>query len=210
MKVLGQQRASFSLLIDGSCISKIFDNATMLEQIMDIFRVCKSVVVFRCSPLEKASIIAKMMERDPKAFCCAIGDGGNDINMIQTAHVGVGIEGNEGNQAAFFADYSVPEFQGLRRLVLWHGRCFGQKAFSVFLPNTIFTGHIFMAVMFWSNWMNGFSGVNIFTHFYFSLYSVLNTNITPVIYILFNYDVQFDRSIKTPSTYEPKDQFKLP
>ena len=181
----------------------------MLDRITKIFQVSKSVVVYRCSPLEKASIIAKMMEVDPTVFCCAIGDGGNDINMIQTAHVGVGIEGNEGNQAAFFADYSVPEFKGLRRLVLWHGRNFGQKAFSVFLPNTIFAGHIFMAVMFWSNWMNGFSGENIFKGFYFSLYSVLNTNVCPLIYLLFEYDVEYDPKVKTPMSYTPVSEHFL-
>lgn len=53
--------------------------------------------MFRCSPNEKAHVIKFTMENDKKAFCCAIGDGANDINMIQTAHIGVGIEGNEGN-----------------------------------------------------------------------------------------------------------------
>jgi hypothetical protein len=61
-----------------------------------------------------------------------------------------------------------------------------------------------MAVMFWSNWMNGFSGVNIFTHFYFSLYSVMNTNITPVIYLVFEYDVEYDPKVKTPERYGPR------
>ena len=55
---------------------------------------------------------------DKNAFCMAVGDGGNDINMIQTAQVGIGIEGLEGNQAAYFSDYSVPQFKGLRRLLL--------------------------------------------------------------------------------------------
>ena len=51
-----------------------------------------------------------MIKHDPTAFTVAIGDGANDINMIQTAHIGIGIEGNEGNVAAYFGDYSLPEF----------------------------------------------------------------------------------------------------
>lgn len=52
---------------------------------------------------------------------CSIGDGANDVNMIQKAHIGIGIMGKEGNQAAQFADFAVPEFQHLRRLMFWHG-----------------------------------------------------------------------------------------
>lgn len=40
-----------------------------------------------------------------------IGDGGNDVGMIQEAHVGIGIEGKEGKQAALASDYSIREFQ---------------------------------------------------------------------------------------------------
>ncbi len=57
----------------------------------------------------------------------AIGDGGNDVNMIQKAHIGIGIMGKEGNQAASFADYAIGQFKDLRRLVFWHGRMTGVK-----------------------------------------------------------------------------------
>lgn len=55
----------------------------------------------------------------------SIGDGANDVNMIQAAHIGIGIMGKEGNQAAAFSDYAVPEFRCLRKLMFWHGRQFG-------------------------------------------------------------------------------------
>jgi P-type E1-E2 ATPase len=92
-----------------------------------LFDICSCVIVYRSSPEEKAQIIKFVMKSDPNAFTCAIGDGANDINMIQTAHIGVGIEGNEGNQAAYFCDYAIQEFQGIRRLILWHGRGFGLR-----------------------------------------------------------------------------------
>ena len=53
---------------------------------------------------------------------CSIGDGGNDVGMIQEAHIGVGIVGKEGKQASLAADYSIKEFRSLKLLVLWHGR----------------------------------------------------------------------------------------
>ena len=52
----------------------------------------------------------------------AIGDGSNDINMIQEAHIGVGIQGNEGNEASVSADYSLLEFKQMERLIFRHGR----------------------------------------------------------------------------------------
>jgi len=124
----------YALLLDGTSLPVIFGDQEMADILIQVFDCTASVVVFRCSPDEKAQMIQFVQKHNPKAFCCAIGDGANDINMIQVSQVGVGIEGNEGNQAAFFSDYSIPEFQGIRRLLLWHGRSFGLKTFSVFVP----------------------------------------------------------------------------
>ncbi len=57
----------------------------------------------------------------------AIGDGANDVNMIQTATIGVGVLGQEGATAAQYSDYSVPSFECVHRLLMVHGRSFGQK-----------------------------------------------------------------------------------
>jgi len=57
----------------------------------------------------------------------AIGDGANDVNMIQSADLGFGLMGKEGNQAAAFADYALPKFQDLRRVLFWHGRGYGWR-----------------------------------------------------------------------------------
>ena len=52
----------------------------------------------------------------------AIGDGGNDVAMIQEANVGIGIVGKEGKQASLAADYSITKFKHLNLLLLWFGR----------------------------------------------------------------------------------------
>ena len=112
----------FCLLINGNTISQIIksDNPEAKKRVLDLIDKSVSIVVYRCSPDGKASIV-NFVKEDKKVTCLAIGDGGNDINMIQSAHIGVGIEGNEGTQAAFFADYSIPNFKSLRRLIFWHG-----------------------------------------------------------------------------------------
>ena len=61
----------------------------------------------------------------------AIGDGANDVNMIQQAHIGFGLMGKEGNQAAAFSDYAIPRFKDLRRALFWHGRGYGNRMINL-------------------------------------------------------------------------------
>ena len=90
------------------------------------------MVVYRCSPRQKAQIVDLIKMKIKDSITLAIGDGANDVNMIQSAHIGVGVFGKEGNQAAQFSDYAIPEFRMLRRLLFWHGRSFGVR-FSNFV-----------------------------------------------------------------------------
>ena len=64
----------------------------------------------------------KKIKSFAKLRCAAVGDGGNDVGMIQEADVGIGIVGKEGKQASLAADYSITQFSHLKRLILWHGR----------------------------------------------------------------------------------------
>ena len=82
---------------------------------------CNVVVCARCAPAQKAEVVSLVMKRLNKVSL-AIGDGGNDVPMIMSAHVGVGITGNEGMQAARSSDYAVGEFQKLKKLLAVHGR----------------------------------------------------------------------------------------
>lgn len=65
------------------------------------------VLACRVSPKQKADIVNMVKKRFPKKITLAIGDGANDVNMILQAHVGVGIAGKEGQQAARCADYAI-------------------------------------------------------------------------------------------------------
>ena len=80
-----------------------------------------AVVCCRCSPTQKA-LVTEGIKKYTGKKTCAVGDGGNDVGMIQSADVGIGIEGKEGKQAALASDYSLPQFKYLKRLLLWHGR----------------------------------------------------------------------------------------
>lgn len=80
-----------------------------------------AVVACRCSPTQKADVANLIREYTKKRICC-IGDGGNDVSMIQAADVGVGIVGKEGRQASLAADFSIEQFCYLTKLLVWHGR----------------------------------------------------------------------------------------
>ena len=84
---------------------------------------CQSpaVVCCRCSPTHKAHVVQLLCSHTKKPVS-AIGDGGNDVSMIQAANVGIGIVGKEGKQASLAADFSITSFNHISRLLVWHGR----------------------------------------------------------------------------------------
>ncbi|KAI7866462.1 phospholipid-translocating P-type ATPase [Spinellus fusiger] len=107
------------LVIDGESLELCLCNAN--EEFIEIATRLPVVVCCRCSPTQKAEITRLIKHRTKKRVLC-IGDGGNDVSMIQAADVGVGIVGKEGRQASLAADFSVTQFSHLTKLLLWHGR----------------------------------------------------------------------------------------
>jgi phospholipid-translocating ATPase len=107
------------LIIDGQSLQLCFDH--YLTRFMETAIMLPAVVCCRCSPTQKQQITTAIKRMTGRRVC-AIGDGGNDVSMIQAADVGVGIVGKEGRQASLAADFSVTQFSHLMRLLLWHGR----------------------------------------------------------------------------------------
>lgn len=84
----------------------------------------------RCSPTQKAIVAVQIKEIANKTIAC-IGDGGNDVAMIQKADVGLGIVGKEGMQASLAADFSVERFCDIKKLIIWHGRLSYKRSASL-------------------------------------------------------------------------------
>jgi phospholipid-translocating ATPase len=82
--------------------------------------MCEGVICCRVSPLQKA-LIVRLVKDGLGSMTLAIGDGANDVSMIQAADVGVGISGEEGLQAANSSDYAIAQFRFLKKLLLVHG-----------------------------------------------------------------------------------------
>ncbi|NXF84687.1 ATP9B ATPase, partial [Eubucco bourcierii] len=91
------------------------------HELVELACQCPAVVCCRCSPTQKAHIV-KLLQHHTGRRTCAIGDGGNDVSMIQAADCGIGIEGKEGKQASLAADFSISQFKHIGRLLMVHGR----------------------------------------------------------------------------------------
>uniref|UniRef100_A0A8C9VRX0 Phospholipid-transporting ATPase n=1 Tax=Scleropages formosus TaxID=113540 RepID=A0A8C9VRX0_SCLFO len=115
---LGQEN-ELALIIDGQTL-KYALSFDVRQSFLDLALSCKAVICCRVSPLQKSEIV-DMVKTHVNAITLAIGDGANDVGMIQTAHVGVGISGNEGMQATNSSDYSIAQFSYLEKLLLVHG-----------------------------------------------------------------------------------------
>ncbi|KAI4919319.1 hypothetical protein J4E85_009580 [Alternaria conjuncta] len=107
------------LLIDGESLALFLQH--FRQEFITVAVQLPTVVACRCSPTQKADVARLIREFTKKRVCC-IGDGGNDVSMIQAADVGVGIVGKEGRQASLAADFSIEQFCYLVKLLVWHGR----------------------------------------------------------------------------------------
>lgn len=122
---------TLALVIDGK--SLLFALEKDMEKLfLDLAVMCRAVICCRVSPLQKA-LVVKLVKRHLKALLLAVGDGANDVSMIQAAHVGVGISGVEGLQAARSADVAIGQFRFLRKLLLVHGAWSYQRISKVIL-----------------------------------------------------------------------------
>ena len=109
------------LLIDGVSLTRALENHRKL--FFEAAVRAPAVICSRCLPNQKA-VVTELVKTYSRQRVCSIGDGGNDVGMIQSADIGIGIVGKEGKQASLASDFSITEFKHLKALVLYHGRLY--------------------------------------------------------------------------------------
>jgi len=119
LSLLGSKSDSTALLIDGESLSYFLTHYR--QEFISLAVLLPAVIACRCSPTQKADVASQIRHHTRKRVAC-IGDGGNDVSMIQAADVGIGIVGKEGRQASLAADFSITQFHHLTKLLVWHGR----------------------------------------------------------------------------------------
>lgn len=172
-----RQRA---LVVDGKTLTVILDPRSGLTGLfLELTKTCSSVLACRATPLQKAYIV-RIVKEQLGMRTLAIGDGANDVSMIQIADVGVGIFGHEGTQAVMAADFAISRFSMLSRLLLLHGHwCYDRL--SRMILYFFYENATFVFVLFWYQIYCGFTGTVMMDQIYLMLYNLLFTSMPPLV-----------------------------
>ncbi|XP_078534374.1 phospholipid-transporting ATPase IA isoform X3 [Lissotriton helveticus] len=189
----------FALIIDGKSL-KYALTFGVRQYFLDLALSCKAVICCRVSPLQKSEVV-EMVKKQVKVITLAIGDGANDVSMIQTAHVGVGISGNEGLQAANSSDYSIAQFKYLKNLLLVHG-AWNYNRVSKCILYCFYKNIVLYIIEIWFAFVNGFSGQILFERWCIGLYNVMFTALPPLTLGIFERSCRKENMLKYPELYK--------
>lgn len=189
------------LVVDGQTLSHIegTDRTTSMSFYHLLLHV-DSVICCRASPSQKAALVKQVRHLVPTSMTLAIGDGANDISMIQEAHVGVGISGKEGLQAARVADYSIAQFRFLQRLLLVHGH-WNYMRTAKFVLLTFWKEMLFYApqVMF-TKW-SLYTGTSLYESDGLTVWNTLFSGLVVIIPGIFEQDLSAQTLLAVPELY---------
>uniref|UniRef100_A0A7N8XD56 Phospholipid-transporting ATPase n=1 Tax=Mastacembelus armatus TaxID=205130 RepID=A0A7N8XD56_9TELE len=174
---------------------------------VDMACECEAVICCRVTPKQKANVVS-LVKKYKKAVTLSIGDGANDVNMIKTADIGVGISGQEGMQAVMSSDYAFAQFRYLQRLLLVHGR-WSYIRMCKFLRYFFFKNFAFTLVHFWYSFFSGFSSQVAYEDWFITLYNLCYSSLPVLLVGLLDQDVNDKLSLKFPKLYLPGQQGTL-
>ncbi|KAM4700518.1 phospholipid-transporting ATPase VA [Discoglossus pictus] len=193
------KQPNLGLVIDGKTLAFALDTK-QADRFLSLARQCRSVLCCRSTPLQK-SMVVKLVRDKLKAMTLAIGDGTNDVSMIQVADVGVGISGQEGMQAVMASDFSVPRFRFLEKLLLVHGRwCYSRLANMVLY--FFYKNAMFVALLFWYQFYCGFSGSAMIDQWYLIFFNLLFSSVPQLITGILDKDLPAEMLLAVPELYK--------
>ncbi|CAE7251714.1 putative phospholipid-transporting ATPase DRS2 [Symbiodinium microadriaticum] len=189
-----------ALMVTGAALEQV-TSVGLLEEFLQASSVCSVVIACRVSPLQKAQLVRLVRESsDPQPVTLAIGDGANDVPMIQEAHVGVGVSGKEGRQAVNASDFAIAQFRFLERLLLVHGR-WDYRRTCKFILYTFWRNAIITMLLFYYTFFSGYSGTCMFTSTVWTSFSMIL--FWPIIATgISDRDVTAKQAVEHPSLYE--------
>ena len=190
--------ATHALVIDGDSLKLVLDDQ-LRQRFLILCKQCKAVLCCRVSPAQKAGVVA-MVKGGLDVMTLSIGDGANDVAMIQEADVGVGIAGEEGRQAAMSSDYAIGQFRFLQRLILVHGRWsyrrLGESIANFFYKNVVWTFTIF-----WYQIYCNFDMTYLYDYTYLLLINLAFTSLPVIMMGVLDQDVNDKVSLAVPQLY---------
>ncbi|VDN09235.1 unnamed protein product [Dibothriocephalus latus] len=187
-----------SMVVDGSTLTFLLE-PEVWPLFMRLAQLCSSVVCCRVSPHQKASVV-KAVKSELGVQTLAIGDGANDVNMIQCADVGIGISGQEGMQAVMASDFAISRFRFLKRLLLVHGHWCYEKLARMTLY-MFYKDALYILSLFWYQFFNGFSGSAHIDQLSQVLFMVAMTSVPPFVLGIFDNPLDASTLMANPELY---------
>jgi len=188
------------VVIDGATLGDFEADPSVLSIFIGLCTKTDSVICCRASPSQKAMMVSSIRNLDKKTVTLAIGDGANDIAMIQSADIGIGITGKEGLQAARSSDYSIAQFKFLQKLLLVHGR-YNYIRTSKFVLSTFYKELMFYLsqAIFQRNTM--FTGTSLYEPWSLSMFNTLFTSLPVLCIGMFEKDLKPATLLAVPELY---------
>uniref|UniRef100_A0A8C2N377 Phospholipid-transporting ATPase n=1 Tax=Cricetulus griseus TaxID=10029 RepID=A0A8C2N377_CRIGR len=190
----------YALVINGHSLAHALES-DVENDLLELACMCKTVVCCRVTPLQKAQVV-ELVKKHRNAVTLAIGDGANDVSMIKSAHIGIGISGQEGLQAVLASDYALAQFRYLQRLLLVHGR-WSYYRMCKFLCYFFYKNFAFTLVHFWFAFFCGFSAQTVYDQWFITLFNIVYTSLPVLAMGIFDQDVSDQNSMDCPQLYEP-------
>uniref|UniRef100_A0A672H312 Phospholipid-transporting ATPase n=1 Tax=Salarias fasciatus TaxID=181472 RepID=A0A672H312_SALFA len=189
---------NISVVIDGPTLTMAL-SPDLRDRFMELARRCRSVLCCRVTPLQKSRVV-KLVREKLKVMTLAVGDGANDVNMIQAADIGIGISGQEGMQAVMASDFAISRFKHLKKLLLVHGHwCYTRLANMIiyfFYKNVAYVN-----LLFWYQFFCGFSGTAMIDYWLMIFFNLFFTSVPPIMFGIMDRDVSAEVLLGVPELY---------
>ncbi|TKS72465.1 putative phospholipid-transporting ATPase VD [Collichthys lucidus] len=187
-----------SLVIDGLTLTMAL-SSDLQDRFVELAKNCRSVLCCRVTPLQKSSVV-KVVREKLKVMTLAVGDGANDVNMIQAADIGIGISGQEGMQAVMASDFAISRFKHLKKLLLVHGHwCYTRLANMIiyfFYKNVAYVN-----LLFWYQFFCGFSGTTMIDYWLMIFFNLFFTSAPPIMFGIMDRDISEEILLGVPELY---------
>ncbi|XP_053404518.1 phospholipid-transporting ATPase IF-like isoform X2 [Mercenaria mercenaria] len=188
----------FALVIDGASLAYcLIEHADIL---CDLCLKCSAVLCCRMTPLQKAEVVKLIKNSKTNPVTAAIGDGANDVSMIEEAHVGLGIMGKEGRQAVRNSDYAFAKFHFLMKALLVHGHFYYIRIANL-VQYFFYKNVAFITAQLFYTFFSAFSEQTLYESWYLMNFNMVFTAFPILMYGIFEQHLKPSLLMGNPKLY---------
>ncbi|KAA6392715.1 MAG: putative Phospholipid-transporting ATPase 10, partial [Streblomastix strix] len=194
------------VVVDGHCVYIIQRSEKLISLFLLLTDRCKGVICCRIAPIQKA-LLVRMVQNKRSVITLGVGDGANDVSMIQETSVGIGIRGVEGLHASQNADYSIVQFRFLRRLMAVQGHN-NLIRLSGIIRYSLYKNVLFSALIVFFQCIDLFSMQLSCNDWFATFYNLLFSSLPPLGLAIFDKDYPDWILEHTPTVYKKNNHLE--